>query len=79
MYYHCFIFKLIPNGLFIYPNSILGNDRPIEIEFGKEFSVLDYWIDGFPLKAITHGWLSSDDNCSGVFTIKTGKSYFKTR
>ncbi|KAL4097871.1 hypothetical protein QTP88_022574 [Uroleucon formosanum] len=56
---------------FIYWNSFLGNDKPIEIEFGKESSVLDYWIDDYPLKVITHGWLASDDNYTGVFTIKT--------
>ncbi|CAI6348331.1 unnamed protein product [Macrosiphum euphorbiae] len=56
---------------FLYWNSILGNDKPIEIEFGNESSVLDYWIDDFPLKVITHGWLASDDNFTGVFTIKT--------
>jgi len=58
--------------------SILGNDKPIKIEFGNESSVLDYWIDDFPLKVITHGWLASDNNSTGVFTIKTGTLYVKT-
>ncbi|XP_022166001.1 lipase member H-B-like [Myzus persicae] len=66
--------KLFVNGHdldFLYWNYILGNDKPIEIEFGNESSVLDYWIDDLPLKVITHGWLASDDNCTGVFVIKT--------
>ncbi|XP_060851333.1 lipase member H-B-like [Rhopalosiphum padi] len=56
---------------FLYSNSELGNDMPIDIEFGDESKVLDYWIDGLPLKVITHGWLASDENFTGVFCIKT--------
>jgi len=51
---------------------------PIDIEFGDESKVLDYWIDGLPLKVITHGWLASDENFTGVFCIKTGTLYVKT-
>ncbi|XP_025199738.1 lipase member H-B-like [Melanaphis sacchari] len=56
---------------FFYWNSNLGNDKPIDIAFDKVSSVLDYWIDGLPLKVITHGWLASDDDFTGVFCIKT--------
>ncbi|XP_015369895.1 PREDICTED: lipase member H-B-like [Diuraphis noxia] len=56
---------------FLYCNSILGNNKSIEIKFGNESSVLDYWIDDYPLKVITHGWLASDNNFTGVFIIKT--------
>ena len=49
----------------------LENYQPKKIEFGNESSVLDYWLDGLPLKVITHGWLSSDENVDGVFSIKT--------
>lgn len=51
-------------------NSNLGNDKPVEINFGDESSILEYWDNDLPLKVITHGW--SDDKNSGVFNIKTG-------
>lgn len=50
----------------------LGNDEPIQIEFGNELRILKHWIKGLPLKVITHGWLASDNNNTGVFAIKTG-------
>lgn len=53
-------------------NRRLGNNRSIKIEFGNESSIVDYWIDGLPLKVITHGWLASQINFTGVFCIKTG-------
>lgn len=53
-------------------NRDLGNDNPIELEFGNESVIANYWIENLPLKVITHGWLASDENCSGVFAIKTG-------
>ncbi|KAL5239621.1 hypothetical protein ACI65C_007031 [Semiaphis heraclei] len=56
---------------FLYWNPVLGNNKSIKIEFGDESKVLDYWIDDYPLKVITHGWLASDDNFTGVFIIKT--------
>ncbi|XP_015369892.1 PREDICTED: uncharacterized protein LOC107165949 [Diuraphis noxia] len=57
---------------FLYCNSILGNNKSIEIKFGNESSVLDHWIDDLPLKVITHGWYrGSRNNFTGVFIIKT--------
>uniref|UniRef100_A0A2S2QF13 Lipase member H-B n=1 Tax=Sipha flava TaxID=143950 RepID=A0A2S2QF13_9HEMI len=56
---------------FLYWNSDLGNDKPIQITFGNESSILKYWIKDLPLKVITHGWLASDNNSTGVFVIKT--------
>lgn len=56
---------------FIY-NRELGNSKPIIVEFDNEKQILNYWIRGKPLKVITHGWLGSDENDTGVFTIKTG-------
>ncbi|CAI6349237.1 unnamed protein product [Macrosiphum euphorbiae] len=47
----------------------LGNDKQIPIEWGNETSILDYWIQDLPLKVTTHGWLSSGENYTGVFTI----------
>lgn len=58
----------------MFVNSELGNQSPIKIDFGNESAILNYWIDGLPLKLITHGWRASDFNDSGVFTIKTGTS-----
>lgn len=54
---------------------ILGNDKPIVIEFGNEKQMINNWLLGRPLKVITHGWLSSDDDESGVFSIKTGADF----
>lgn len=53
-------------------NRNLGNDKPIEIKFHEESSILEYWIKGLPLKLITHGWLGSLKNPNGVISIKTG-------
>lgn len=50
----------------------LGNDHPISVGLNDENVITKYWIEGLPLKVITHGWLSSDSNSSGVFVIKTG-------
>lgn len=58
--------------LYLFELRYLGNDKPKEIKIGNESSVLEYWIDGLPLKVITHGWLQSDENFDGVFAIKTG-------
>lgn len=56
----------------MFSNRYLGNDKPVKIEFGNESCILDHWIKGLPLKVITHGWLASDENFTGVFVIKTG-------
>lgn len=56
----------------IFLNRDLGNDRRIPIGCGNETSILEHWIQDLPLKVITHGWLSSDYNYTGVFTINTG-------
>ncbi|KAL4121368.1 hypothetical protein QTP88_013894 [Uroleucon formosanum] len=56
---------------FVYWNSDLGNNKPIIIEFGNEKQIINHWIRGKPLKVITHGWLGSDENDKGVFSIKT--------
>jgi len=58
--------------LFIFLNRDLGNDKQIPIEYGNETSILEYWIQDLPLKVTTHGWLSSGENYSGVFTINDG-------
>jgi len=54
------------------PARDLGNEKPIAIEFGDEKLMIHNWLPGKPLKVITHGWLGSDLNDSGVFAIKTG-------
>lgn len=36
----------------------------------NESSILDNWIDDFPLKVITHGWLAWDNFDQGVFLIR---------
>lgn len=51
----------------------LGNNNPVIIEFGNEKQMINNWQRGKPLKVITHGWLGSDTDDSGVFAIKSGK------
>lgn len=68
-------------NIYIYTfNSIycreLGNSHPIVFEFGNEKQIIKYWLNGKPLKVITHGWRGSDEDDQGVFTIKTGNSLF---
>lgn len=56
----------------VYPNRYLGNDKPIKMKFGNLTCIQQYWSKKLPLKIITHGWLASDKNFTGVFDIKTG-------
>lgn len=63
----------IDNNYYVFRlNRDLGNGKPIKIEFGNESVIANHWIKDLPLKVITHGWLASDENCRGVFVIKTG-------
>ncbi|XP_050520697.1 lipoprotein lipase-like isoform X3 [Daktulosphaira vitifoliae] len=57
---------------FSYWNYELGNNYPIPFEYGKEQDLIKYWIPKQPLKIITHGWLATSENSTGVFAIKTG-------
>jgi len=50
----------------------LGNNKPIVIEFNNEKNMIGHWLQGKPLKVITHGWRGSDEDDRGVFSIKTG-------
>lgn len=56
----------------MYSNRYLGNDKPIKIKYNNVTRIQKYWSKGLPLKIITHGWLASDKNFTGVFDIKTG-------
>ncbi|XP_050520695.1 lipase member H-B-like isoform X1 [Daktulosphaira vitifoliae] len=56
---------------FSYWNYELGNNYPIPFEYGKEQDLIKYWIPKQPLKIITHGWLATSENSTGVFAIKT--------
>lgn len=58
----------------MYSYRYLGNEKPIKIKFNNATNIQKYWFEDLPLKIITHGWLASDENFTGVFDIKTGKT-----
>ncbi|VVC44526.1 Hypothetical protein CINCED_3A001355 [Cinara cedri] len=60
---------------FIYWNTKLGRNTSINIEFGDEKKLVDYWIRGSPLKMITHGFIRSANDVE-VTSIKS--SYIDT-
>lgn len=66
------IILFLDNVFLNFLNRYLGKDTQIPIEFGNETNILEYWIQDLPLKVTTHGWLSSGNNYTGVFTINTG-------
>ncbi|XP_050441948.1 lipase member H-like isoform X2 [Adelges cooleyi] len=56
---------------FSYWNHLLGNEHPIVFTIDQEKDLLNYWIPGQGLKVVTHGWLATSENSTGVFTVKT--------
>lgn len=58
----------------IFIDRKLGNSNSVEIKLNNEKQIINYWLQGRPLKLITHGWLGSDNNGNGVFSIKTGNA-----
>lgn len=56
-----------------FDNRELGDSKSVEIELNNEIQIIKYWLQGRPLKLITHGWLGSDKS-GDVVLIKTGNS-----
>ncbi|VVC35771.1 Triacylglycerol lipase family,Lipase/vitellogenin,Alpha/Beta hydrolase fold [Cinara cedri] len=70
------LFYVDPKSLkFDYWNIKLGQNAPVNIEFGNEKKINKHWIPGRPLKLLTHGYVRSINN---IETTKIKSGYIAT-